>query len=420
MEPLRYLATARRLKGSISYTGVDKQMISFSDARSVVFEAARPVSETEVTLENALGFVLARDVTAPIDLPSFSNSSMDGFAIASADTDSIANLAISQTIKAGDNPPPLERGTCAKIMTGAPVPDGADTIVPIEHVVANGNTVTFKQPIIKGQYVRCAGEDVHREEVAARRGTIVTSRHVAFFAAMGIRAISVFEKPRVTIILTGSELTAPGDPLKRGEIYDSNGIALRASLLDMGISSRSITVNDDEDATSRAIGEALLSSDIILTVGGISVGDFDHVKQSFRKNDIELKFWRVAMKPGKPFAFGTAGRKLIFGLPGNPVSCLITFEQFVMPAILKMMGRGNITKQRYTAAAAETLTGSRGITDFLRGICKKKDDRLVVKSSGRQGSAMLKSFSDANCLIIIPEDKDSIEEGEFVEIEVYE
>lgn len=396
---------------------MDGRLIGFEEARSRILERARPLPKAGVPLECASGLVLAEDIAAPIAIPPFDNSAMDGFALSSSCAAS--KLKVSQAIMAGDAPRPLEPGTCAKIMTGAPLPEGADSVVPIEEAEELMGWATLRVPVRRGQHVRIAGEDLKRGETAAASGTLITPRHIALFAALGLDRIAVLPRPRVAVIVTGSELAPLGKPLDPGKIYDSNGIALRAALSELSISPQIFRAADDVGDLRAAVEEALRASDVLLTVGGVSVGDRDHVKEVFEALGASLEFWRVAMKPGKPVALWTIGQKLAFGLPGNPVSCLLTYDQLVRPAILKMMGRGPL-RPRIKAAAAEKMKGSPDKTDFLRGIARDGGGRMEVRPSGPQGSAMLKSLADSNCIIILPEGISRVAEGDAVEIELYE
>lgn len=397
-------------------------MITASEARSKILEVARPLPAQHVKLEDSLGLVLAEDVVSSMDLPPFDNSSMDGFAILSK-TLKVKGQKISQVIKAGDAPKELEPGTCAKIMTGAPLPKGADTVVPIEDVAVERGVVIFNRPVKKGQYVRYAGEDIKKGEVLAKAGSLITSRLIALFAAVGLMEAPVYRRPHVTIITTGAELQQPGTALKIGEIYDSNRAALSAALEELGINAKTSSVQDEKQQIIAVLKDAFRSCDIVLTVGGVSVGEYDYVKEALKKIGVTEIFHKVNIRPGKPLFFGMAPQgALVFGLPGNPVSCMITFDRFVRPAILKMMGYKKLEKDRQVAVAAEVLRhplDSRGKTVFLGGIYERLNGRLTVRLSGSQGSAMLKSFANANCTIIIPEDKERIELGEEVEVELW-
>lgn len=397
-------------------------MIPFEEAKSKVLEKAIPLTPKNIPLAESLGLVLADNVHAPIDLPPFTNSAMDGFALAYKDLVKTEGLAfpVSQTIKAGDSPLPLKDGTCAKIMTGASIPKGADAVIPIEESLTEDDIVHFLSPPTKGCHIRYAGEDIARGTVVAKALTPITTRVIALLSALGIARVSIYPRPHISTITTGSELVRPGEKLPNGAIFDSNGPTITAALGGLSINTTSVHVKDDTATTLQEIHNALESSDVIITIGGVSVGDFDYVRKCFEEMGIQTIFWRVAIKPGKPIFFGTLEKKLIFGLPGNPVSCLVTFNQFVRPAILKMMGHKKVNHVRKKARAIEAIKGSAGKTDFLRGIYEVEGANITVKLAGQQGSAMLLSLASSNCLIILPEEKSFIGVGEEVEIEYYD
>lgn len=392
-------------------------MITFLDAREKILEYSKKLSTQEFLLSEIVGHVVAGDIYAPIVLPPFDNSAMDGFAINSGEIAEGENIEISQIIRAGDVPRPLIKRTCAKIMTGAMLPDGANTVIPIEDVVAGENIVTFNKPFKNGQHVRYKGEDVKKGELIVAGDTVANIRTIALLAALGFEKIPVFRYPRVGIITTGSELQAPGTSLSQGKIFDSNSEALRAALKEIGIYAEVTRIRDDREKILGTIRESLERLDILITIGGISVGDCDFVKEAFDHLDVKEIFHKVAIKPGKPLYFGIVGdTKLVFGLPGNPVSSLITFHQFVRPAIYKMMGK-NYHRQIRHAIAASPLKGSKDKTDFLRGISQEENGLLYVNSAGSQGAAMLKPLTISDCIIIIPEDCEFIEKGKLVEVE---
>ncbi|OGQ47953.1 MAG: hypothetical protein A3I09_01385 [Deltaproteobacteria bacterium RIFCSPLOWO2_02_FULL_47_10] len=393
-------------------------MISFKTALTRIFESVKELPAQTISVDDSLGFVTAEDIVSPINLPPFDNSAMDGFAVNSSECLS-SKFEVSQIIKAGDVPSPLKLWTCAKIMTGAAIPQGTDAVVPIEEVEIRNDEVFILKSPVTGQHIRRIGEDVKAHTIILKKGTILTPRAVALLAAVGLNEVMVYDRPKIIIITTGSELIQPGEPLPPSKIYDSNGAALLAAIKELGIGARAISIKDDEASIEATLEDALNNYDVIITVGGVSVGDYDYVKAALKKLGVEEVFHKVAIKPGKPLYFGThSGCRYIFGLPGNPVSALITFDRFVRPAILKMMGHKQIYKERFSAVAVETLKGSHGKVDFLRGICRKEGGRFLVRSAGSQGSAMLKALAEANCIIVVPEDKDKIEAGSPAEVEL--
>lgn len=413
-------------------------MILFTEAKTKILERTSRLASQDILLDDALGCILVEDIISPIDLPPFDNSAMDGYAVNSAEVFKCLSVEVSQFIKAGDISKPFEPKTCAKIMTGAPIPEGADTVVPVEDVTVKNDIVTIASSIKNGQHVRYRGEDVKKGELVAGKGAVVNSKVIALLAALGFERIPVIPKPRITVLVTGSELQNTGTKLGYGKIFDSNSHALRAALKEIGIDVEVLLLADNKEKIYSTIKDSLKRCDILITIGGVSVGDYDYVKEAFRRSEVEEVFHKVAIKPGKPLYFGTyhphpiplpsttlpadrqgerGNNKLIFGLPGNPVSCLITFDQFVKSAIYKMIGRDH-RPQIKTAVATENLKGSKGKRDFLRGICEEDGDSLHVRPSGPQGSAMLRALATANCTIVIPEDKELVEKGEDVEIEL--
>ncbi len=389
-------------------------MISYQDAKSQILKRAHVLSPQYVSLENALGYILAKDIIAPIDLPSFDNSQMDGVAIKANRLigSQVNRLKITQIIKAGDSPQPLEKGTCAKIMTGAMLPKGADTVVPIEDIIIKNNSVIFLKPFRRGQFVRRRGEDIRRGTRIAKKGEVITSRTMAILAAAGIGSVRVYPKPSVTIITTGSELIKPGQKSKRGKIYDSNKYLLSAALKEMDIGVQVTTIADNERQAMFSIKMALKDSDILITSGGISVGEYDHVRTAIKKAGAKILFWRVAIKPGKPFLFAMLGKKMIFGLPGNPVSSSVTFQLFVRPAILKMLGHKDFESKKITARALHNIIADHGRLNFLRGSYDRSNGK--VRTLKKQGSHNLSSLVSANCLVEVANGK--IQKGDKVNI----
>lgn len=394
-------------------------MLPFDEALASILERAKPLPAIDVPIGEALGFALAKDISAPIALPPFDNSAMDGFALTLDDLPrrGAATLPVSQIILAGSAPAPLAPGSSARIMTGAPIPLGADAVAPLEDAEADASEATFSKAVHPGQFIRRRGEDVAAGEIVMRRGEPITSRGIALLAAMGLARVAVRRRPSAAVITTGTELAPPGSPLEAGHIHDSNGPALAAALAEMGIAARLLSAKDDAESVRAAAREGLLHADLLIIAGGVSVGDADRAREAVASLGATPIFWRIAMKPGKPFAFWTMGEKLIFGLPGNPVSSLLTMTLLVKPALLKMLGRRELRAPKQRAIAAERLTGSVGLRNFLCGRSWRDGDRLLAAPAGPQGSAMIKTLAEADCLLVIPEERESIEEGEAVEVE---
>lgn len=405
-------------------------VISASAAQQLIFESVHPLAVEEVPLLEALGRYLGKPVIAPCDLPPFDNSAMDGYAVRSADLADLTKpmtLAVTGVIPAGHADPLLElpAGHAMRIMTGAPLPPGADTVIPFEHCETRAGFCVVSNPVRLGDHVRKKGEDVTRGLEVCLPATRITSRQIALLAALGLQSVVVHRRPRVSLLVTGTELVEPGRPLMGGKIYNSNGPALEAALREAGI----------VDVTSEVVGDSAIEivqaldrhigSDLVITVGGVSAGDFDLVPKVLKDRGATILFHKVAIKPGKPLLFAVletpplAGLR-VFGLPGNPVSALMVFDQFVRPALLKMMGAGALQRPRRKARALERLRGSEGKEDYLRGLVHFDQGGYVARSAGTQGSAQLLTLSRANATLILPEEKKEIATGESVEVELWE
>lgn len=404
-------------------------MLSAQEAQETIRGTIKPLGTEEVPLSESLGRFLANPIIAPIDLPPFDNAAMDGVAVRSGDTQNASEetpiaLTVIGTISAGEAVgafQPLMKATTYRIMTGAPVPKGADAVVPFEETGEDGaGLVTITKPIVAGSHIRRTGEDVREGEKILTGGTKVTSRTIALLAALGIDRVPVFKKPRVKVLLTGSELVPPGEPLPPGKIYNSNGFALGAALREIGIIPETLMTVPDDPHRLKEVIRASLGTDLLMTVGAASAGDRDYLPQVFDELHVKKLFHKVAIKPGKPLLFGIFERGLIFGLPGNPVSALMVFERFVRPALLLMMGSMSPNRSRRLAIAGEELKGTQGKEDSLRGIVEHHEGGLLARSAGAQGSASLVSLATANATLIIPPERERIGIGEPLEVELWE
>ena len=404
-------------------------MISADEARRIILEQAKPLGAEEIPLQNSLHRCLADRIAAPIDLPVFDNAAMDGFAVRSEDTQrasetSPVSFKIIGTIAAGDDvgagfsrpgagTAPLQPGHAIRIMTGAPIPAGADAVVPFEEW-------PISKSVPLGSNIRLAGEDVRKGEVVLQTGEKVTPRTIALLAALGLDRVAVFRRARVKIVSTGNELVPPGHPLSPGKIYNSNGPALSAALQEIGIVPIGIAAASDAPAVlKKAVSEGVAETDLLITVGGISAGDFDLVPRILQEIGAKIIFHKVAIKPGKPLLFAAFEKKLIFGLPGNPVSALMVFDRFVRPALLKMMGSPVHGRPGRRAVAEEALKGTKGKEDYLRGIVQYREGAFFARSAGPQGSAQLATLARANATLIVPAAKERIASGETVEFEFF-
>jgi molybdopterin molybdotransferase len=381
-----------------------------------------PVLESEqIELEDALGRVLAMDVVSNINVPPNDNSAMDGYAMRCEDLIDNNQLQLVGTALAGA---PFKHkvlaGQCIRIMTGAVIPQGADSVVMQENTETQDGLVIFKQIPKWGNSVRKAGEDIQQGSVVVTKGTKLTPAYLALIASVGIAEISVIRHIKVGLIATGDELTHPGHPLTDGAIYESNRYALSALLttfpvvlFDFGI------VKDDKDDLKAAFEQAGSHCDLVLSCGGVSVGDADYVKEILDELG-SINFWKVAIKPGKPFAFGQLGNAFFCGLPGNPVSSYVTFEQLVKPVLQKLSGQTYLPAPHFVAKAASLIRKRPGRTDYQRGLFYRDEQgELLVKPNGKQGSGIMSSIAHANCYMILEQDTGDVQEGEAVNIQPF-
>jgi molybdopterin molybdotransferase len=394
--------------------------VSIEQARAAVLEHAKVLGSEEVFLDDALGRALALDAHAPNDVPPFAASAMDGFAIRAADTlDGAVTLKLIGEAKAGTGAGvTVRRGTAVRISTGAPVPEGADAIVPQELTTSDGVTVSIDGQIRLGYHLRPPGEDIRAGELVVPAGSLLGPAELGVLASMNIPKPSVVRRPRVAIAGTGDELTDPGKPLKPGAIRDSNGPALGGAVHRAGgdLVAR-VRVGDDLEATVSVLGAALRDVDMLITTGGVSVGPHDHVRPALKRLGFREAFAGVKLKPGRPTTFmvGDDGT-LVFALPGNPVSALMGFRLFVVPALDAMLGR-SMEHHPIKATADEPLEGAVGRTTVIRCRTTLQDDGWHVRPTKSQDSHILTSMLGVDALALVPEDRDGIEAGEPVEIE---
>jgi molybdopterin molybdotransferase len=395
-------------------------------AREVIARFLSPVSTTErVHVRAALGRVLAADVISPLDVPAHDNSAMDGYAVRFADLprEGQVTLTVAGTAFAGapfgDN---LGPGTCVRIMTGGVVPAGADTIVMQEHVEAKNDRVTIGAGHRKGQNLRRAGEDLAVGQVALKRGIVLRPAEVGLISSLGLPEVSVYRRLRAAFFSTGDELVSLGTVPKQGQIFDSNRYTIHGMLtrlgcevIDMGV------VRDDPKLLEQAFGEAAAAADVVITSGGVSVGEADFVKELLNKMG-EVVFWKIAMKPGRPLAYGKIGHAHFFGLPGNPVSVMVTFYEFVRDALLKLAGCDPVPPlPMFKVPCTSALKKAPGRTEFQRGILTQDaNGAWSVRVTGEQGSGILRSMSEANCFIILPTEQGNVAAGQLVDVQVME
>lgn len=404
----------------------DPNSMPVDKARAFIHQFLEPLASTlRVPIRSALGRVLADDVISPVDVPAHRNSAMDGWAMRGADLKADAETTLVEIGAAFAGRPfagAVGAGQCVRIMTGGVVPDGADTVVMQERARAAGKSVTFAAGQKTGQNVREAGEDLKSGAVALAKGRLVRPAELGLLASLGVGEVSVFRPLRVAFFSTGDELKSIGSVLGEGEIYDSNRYTIHGMLtrlgceaLDMGV------VRDDPALLERAFREAAANADVVITSGGVSVGEADFVKGMLGQLG-EIVFWKIAMKPGRPLAYGKIAGAHFFGLPGNPVSVMVTFYQFVRDALLRLQGMNPVPLlPTFPATCTARLKKAPGRTEFQRGILSRAaDGTLAVRPTGEQGSGILKSMSEANCFIILGDAVGNVEPGTVVEVQFLE
>jgi molybdopterin molybdotransferase len=379
-------------------------MLTVADALARVLARVRPLDAEEVPLAAARGRILARAVTAPRALPPWDASAMDGFAVRADDLAAApVELPVTGVVAAGHAPDAAQlcAGATLRVMTGAPMPRGADTVVMREEVEDLGTRARFAVPRRAGEHVRRAGEDVAAGAEVLARGQAIGAGEIAMLASLGIARAPVSRRPRVAIVSTGDELCRLGTEPGPGQIVSSNEHALAAQVAEAGGEViDSALVRDDRAAIEAALARALAGADVVLSSGGVSVGDFDHVKDALAGAGVAIDFWKVAMRPGKPLVFGTAaGGALFFGLPGNPVSSMVSAELFVRPALLALAGASRIERPRAEVVLAAPLVKSPGRAHFVRARLVRRGALLEAVPHARQGSHMLSSLTGVDALI---------------------
>lgn len=396
--------------------------LGFEAALAQVLDTLTPLpGREEVPLEQALGRVLAQPLVAGMDLQPWPNSAMDGYAFAVADLDRARGegLTLAGTALAGHPfTGTLGAGQCVRILTGAILPAGADTVVMQEQAIVEGPRVRLMAALRRGANVRMPGEDVRAGQIVLAAGSRLGPPQIALAAALGQAQVAVTRRPRVALFTSGDELTPLGQPLAAGAIYDSNRYLLRALLEEMGVSVVDLgIVADDPDAVRTAFAAARTQADVVISSGGVSVGDADYVREVFAEFG-DIHFWRIDMKPGRPLAFGRLGETWFFGLPGNPVSTAVTFLQFVRPALRLLEGEPARPPLRLELPLLEALHKAPGRLDFQRGILvRDAAGRPGVRSAGPQGSHVMSSLAAADCLIVLPAESGDLPAGSLVNIE---
>ncbi len=399
-------------------------MISVEDALNQILEVIVPLGREKVSILDSIGRVIDEDIYANRNIPPRDNSAMDGYAIRWEDTRGAsiskpAILKVIEDIPAGTIPRmSVGTGESSRIMTGAPIPDGANAVVRVEDTEKDGQRVKVFVKAKEGQDIRPAGEDVREEELVISQGNVVRPAEIGMLAALGRSFISVYQRPLIAVVATGDELVDIDEYPTSWQIISSNSYSIAAQIIDCGAIPLQIGIAKDKRDDLVSKFKAALRADIIVSSGGVSVGDYDLVKDVMNEVGNQMKFWQVAMRPGKPLAFGSMNGIPVFGLPGNPVSSMVSFEQFVRPSILKMMGHRNLFRRIVRATLKDDITKKKGTRHFIRARVNYENGRYFATITGEQGSGILKSMVMANGLIILPEYAASVKKGEKVSIQL--
>ncbi len=392
--------------------------VEVEQALGIVLGSVSPLAMETRPLLDCLGSVLAEEVPADMDIPPFDNSAMDGYAVMAADTagatpEKPVSLRVIADLPAGYPPPALVRsGEAVRIMTGAPMPSGTDAVVRTEEVERGDGTVLISKPVPGGNDLRRAGEDVRKGEVILRRGIPLRPAEIGMLATLGRTRAQVVRTPRVAVLATGDELVAPDEPVTPGKIRNSNLYSISAQVKACGGEPLPLGVARDTAAELEArIRQGIVGADMLLTSGGVSVGDYDVVKTVLARMG-EILFWRVKMRPGSPVTFGRIAGKPMFGLPGNPSASMVAFEQFVRPAILKMSGRTRLRRRQVEATLEEGVKNRVGVRNFVRAIATEEKGEWRVRPAGSQGSGILRTMVQANSILVIPETVARLQPGD--------
>ena len=402
----------------------DPNSILPDEALKIIFNNISALTETEsIPIRESLGRVLANNITSEINVPSGRNSAMDGYAINAVDlpySGKISLKLVGSSFAGKPSSVKLKKGECVRIMTGAIMPDGSDTVAMQEIVERAGDPISLGTGIKAGSNVREAGEDLAIGDLILERGMELTPADIGLLASLGLAKVSVYRKLRVAFFSTGDELRSVGDKLDNGAIYDSNRYTLYGMLTRLGVDIIDMgVVKDNRKLIDKALSDAKGQSDVLITSGGVSVGEADYVKESLSKYG-EVDFWKVAMKPGRPFTFGKLGSTYFFGLPGNPVSVMVTFYQFVQPALKRIIGEKPTVPTLLKVPCISKLKKRPGRVEYQRGVLEYDEaGRMIVRKTGAQGSGILRSMADANCFIVLPLENSGVSPEDLVDVQLF-
>ena len=400
--------------------GYDPDALRVDKACDAIRSCLSPITATErVDIRDALGRTLAQEIVPDINVPAHDNSAMDGYAVRFSDLGQPLK-EIGTALAGKPFGGKLGPGECVRIMTGAVMPAGADTVVIQEVIQKDGGSISVPPGQKMAQNVRYAGEDLSKGKAVLHPGQWLRPAELGLIASLGIAQVQVKRKLRVAFFATGDELASIGAPLKEGEIYDSNRYTLGGMLARVGVEAIDMgVVRDRPELLEAAFRKAAAQADVVITTGGVSVGEADFVKQLMAKLG-EVLFWKIAMRPGRPMAFGKIGDAFLFGLPGNPVAVMVTFYQFVRDALLFLSGRPDGAIPLLKATAAENMRKVPGRTEYQRGILFREGGDWKVRTTGQQGSGVLRSMSEANCFIVLEHERGAIKAGEPVSVQLFE
>lgn len=404
----------------------NNRTVTVEEALEHILRSILQLGWEEVSILEAQGYVLYENIISEIDIPQFNNSAMDGYAILADDSEGASKenpiiLQVTDEIKAGAEyikKMEVKKNTAIRIMTGAPIPAGADAVIPFEDTYENKGLVSIFKVMKKGVNIRLAGEDIKSGTVVLRKGDRLKSADIGLLASLNYRDIKVSRRPEVAIISTGDEVAELGEDMRPGQIRNSNSYALYSEAKRYNALPHYYGIAKDCNNSIREKLSEASEADIVITTGGVSMGKYDLVKDVFSELGIEILFEWIKMKPGRPCIFGRKENKLYFGLPGNPVSTMISFIQFVRPAILKLMGANRIKKPIIDAISEDDIKKKPDRTNFIRGLFTIKNGIISVKSTGPQGSGILRSMSEANCLIVLPLGTDKVSAGDRIPIQL--
>ncbi|GAB7026886.1 molybdopterin molybdotransferase MoeA [Geotalea toluenoxydans] len=394
-------------------------MPTFTEARKIILDNVATTNMERVALLDAIGRTLAEDMAAPWDMPPWNNSAMDGFAVRAEDCQGPATLRVTGYIPAGAiATAAVEPGCAIKIMTGAPIPPGADAVVPVEETVEGTDSVKILEQVKKRQHIRFAGEDIKAGDKVLAAGTAITSSGINMLASLGAALVPVFRRLRVAIVSTGDELVELGGQIGQGQIINSNALSLAAAVREIGGEPVIIGIARDNRESHLHLLSQGLQADVLLTSAGVSAGDRDLVREVLTELGVRQLFWKVDIKPGRPTAFAMKDNIPVFSLPGNPVSTMITFEELVKPALLKMMGRTRIIAPTYKATLTEEIRKKPGRLHFLRVTLGKGKDGYLATSSGNQETGIVRTMIQADGLALLPADKSVFAAGEQIDVHI--